>query len=577
MASVSQLQVDNYVFPPTVVKPPGSNNTLFLAGAGHRGLEIEGKFVKFTAIGVYFEESAVSFLATKWKGKSSDELTHSVEFFRDIITGPFEKFTRVTMILPLTGKQYSEKVAENCVAHWKAIGTYRDVESEAIEKFLNVFQSETFPPGASILFTHSPLGSLTISFSKDDSVTGTGNTVIENKQLSEALLESIIGKHGVSPAAKCSLAERVSELLEKSNAGASVCEKPGSNQSSIQVHIKGNHNCEATTCSEKVSGIDPEKNQLLVLEPEAYTCDDEVFKKAEAMGKRLIEIYTKERWFYFLNRLVLLKLHCWGCDGSVLLDDTITLKGEKNAPNNKNALKGFRIIDRIKNRIESECPGTVSCADILTIAARDAVLLVGGPYWDVPLGRKDSKTAGYELTDTNLPTADEGLISIISKFISQGLSVTDMVALSGAHTIGKARCVNFRNRIYGDFKMTSTSMINPISSSYLNKLKSLCPPISEPSSSSDNNETSMDNVTPNLFDNSYYHVLLKGEGLINSDQELYSSFLGIQTKKIVEKYAANTIAFFEQFAESMVKMGNITNPETYVNGEVRKSCRFVNT
>lgn len=65
-----------------------------------------------------------------------------------------------------------------------------------------------------------------------------------------------------------------------------------------------------------------------------------------------------------------------GCDGSVLLDDTVTLKGEKNAPNNKNALKGFRIIDKIKNSIESECPGIVSCADILTIAARDAVLLV---------------------------------------------------------------------------------------------------------------------------------------------------------------------------------------------------------
>lgn len=65
-----------------------------------------------------------------------------------------------------------------------------------------------------------------------------------------------------------------------------------------------------------------------------------------------------------------------GCDGSVLLDDTITLKGEKKAPNNVHALKGFRIIDRIKNMLESECPGTVSCADILTIAARDAVLLV---------------------------------------------------------------------------------------------------------------------------------------------------------------------------------------------------------
>lgn len=56
---------------------------------------------------------------------------------------------------------------------------------------------------------------------------------------------------------------------------------------------------------------------------------------------------------------------------------------------------------------------------------------VGGPYWEVPLGRKDSKTAGYELAATNLPMPAEGLLSIISKFLYQGLSVTDMVALSG--------------------------------------------------------------------------------------------------------------------------------------------------
>lgn len=69
------------------------------------------------------------------------------------------------MILPLTGKQYSEKVAENCVAYWKAVGTYTDAEAKAVEKFLEVFQDETFPPGASILFTQSPHGLLTVSTS----------------------------------------------------------------------------------------------------------------------------------------------------------------------------------------------------------------------------------------------------------------------------------------------------------------------------------------------------------------------------------------------------------------------------
>ena len=66
------------------------------------------------------------------------------------------------MILPLTGRQYSEKVAENCSAYWKAVGIYTDAEGKAIEMFLDIFQNESFPPGASILFTQSPLGSLTV-------------------------------------------------------------------------------------------------------------------------------------------------------------------------------------------------------------------------------------------------------------------------------------------------------------------------------------------------------------------------------------------------------------------------------
>ncbi|XP_022149006.1 peroxidase 11 [Momordica charantia] len=278
------------------------------------------------------------------------------------------------------------------------------------------------------------------------------------------------------------------------------------------------------------------------------------------------------------NAAFLVRLHfhdCFvqGCDGSVLLDDTITLQGEKEAPTNKHSLQGFTIIDRIKNYLESECPRIVSCADILTIAARDAVILVGGPYWDVPLGRKDSTTASYELAETNLPTANEGLLSIISKFLYQGFSVTDMVALSGAHTIGMARCENFRARIYGDFAATSNAY-NPISKPYLEKLRSVCPPVGK---AADNNITAMDNVTPELFDNSYFHILMRGEGILNSDQELYSSLLGIETRNLVKKYAADPLAFFQQFSDSMVKLGNITNSDSFFTGEVRKNCRFINT
>lgn len=211
--AVSEVVVDGVAFPP-VARPPGSGSSHFLAGAGVRGMEIGGNFIKFTAIGVYLEDAAVPALAKKWAGKTADELAADLAFFRDVVTGDFEKFTQVTMILPLTGEQYSDKVTENCVKHWKATGVYTDAEGVAVEKFKEAFKPETFPPGASILFTHSPTGTLTVAFSKDSSVPATGGVAIENKPLCEAVLESIIGEHGVSPAAKLSIAARVSEILK---------------------------------------------------------------------------------------------------------------------------------------------------------------------------------------------------------------------------------------------------------------------------------------------------------------------------------------------------------------------------
>nr|AIA59796.1 chalcone isomerase [Lycoris radiata] len=208
------LEVEGIAFP-ALITPPGSSKAHFLGGAGVRGLEIEGKFIAFTAIGVYLENDSISGLADKWRGKGGEELAASIDFFRDIYTGPFEKLTKVTMILPLTGEQYTEKVSENCVAYWKAIGIYTDAEAAAIKKFKELFKTENFPPCSSILFTHSPTGSLAIAFSKDGSIPEAGAAVIENKALTQAILESIIGEHGVSPDAKWSLAHRLSEILNK--------------------------------------------------------------------------------------------------------------------------------------------------------------------------------------------------------------------------------------------------------------------------------------------------------------------------------------------------------------------------
>ncbi|EMS56736.1 Peroxidase 52 [Triticum urartu] len=103
-----------------------------------------------------------------------------------------------------------------------------------------------------------------------------------------------------------------------------------------------------------------------------------------------------------------------GCDGSVLLDDSATLTGEKNAGPNANSLRGFEVIDAIKSRVDAACPGTVSCADILAVAARDGVNLLGGPSWGVPLGRRDARTTTQAAANSNLPSPSSSAATLIS-------------------------------------------------------------------------------------------------------------------------------------------------------------------
>ena len=120
-----------------------------------------------------------------------------------------------------------------------------------------------------------------------------------------------------------------------------------------------------------------------------------------------------------------------GCDASLLLDDAPGLRGEKNATPNKNSARGFEVIDAVKAAVEGCCPGVVSCADILAIAAEESVVFLGGPSWEVKMGRRDSTTASFNGAENNIPPPTSGLANLTSLFAAQGLSQKDMVALSG--------------------------------------------------------------------------------------------------------------------------------------------------
>jgi peroxidase len=256
----------------------------------------------------------------------------------------------------------------------------------------------------------------------------------------------------------------------------------------------------------------------------------------------------------------LLRLHfhdCFveGCDGSVLLD---VQGGEMESVHNANSLRGFEVIDLIKEQVENACPGVVSCADILAVAAKESVVKMGGPSWDVGLGRRDSTSRpSSDSADVNLPFATDDVQNLVSLFASKGFSVRDLVALSGAHTVGQARCIRFRDRAYTERNIVP---------GFAQYLQSICP-----ANSGDNNLGSLDFRSPNDFNNDYFVGLTKFEGLLHSDQVLYTGRLSL-TDALVRQYANQQRFFFNDFSGAMFKMSRLS-VLTGDSGTIRYKCR----
>ncbi|XP_019187908.1 PREDICTED: peroxidase P7-like [Ipomoea nil] len=259
----------------------------------------------------------------------------------------------------------------------------------------------------------------------------------------------------------------------------------------------------------------------------------------------------------------LLRLHfhdCFvnGCDASILLDSTSTIDSEKNALANANSARGFEVIDRIKSAVDQACKRpVVSCADILAVAARDSVVALGGPSWAVQLGRRDSTTASKTAANNDIPSPLMDLPALTNSFSKQGLDVKDLVALSGGHTLGFAQCRTFRNRIYNETN---------IDKAFAAKRQATCPRVG-----GDSNLAPLD-PTPAYFDTKYFSNLVTKKGLLHSDQALFN---GGQTDSLVKTYSGNIRVFANDFAQSMIKMGNI-KPLTGKNGQIRVNCRKVN-
>ncbi|GJN38468.1 hypothetical protein PR202_gb27509 [Eleusine coracana subsp. coracana] len=173
--------------------------------------------------------------------------------------------------------------------------------------------------------------------------------------------------------------------------------------------------------------------------------------------------------------------------------------------------KGIKIAIDLLEPIKQKRP-KITYADLYQLAGVVAVEVTGGPTIDFVPGRRDSSVCPEA---GRLPDAKQGASHLRDVFYRMGLSDKDIVALSGGHTLGRAR----------------------------------------PERSGFDGAWTKD---PLKFDNSYFLELLKGdsEGLLKlpTDKALMEdpSF-----SHYVELYANDEEAFFRDYAESHKKLSEL--------------------
>ncbi|KAL6614355.1 hypothetical protein ACP70R_036625 [Stipagrostis hirtigluma subsp. patula] len=253
-----------------------------------------------------------------------------------------------------------------------------------------------------------------------------------------------------------------------------------------------------------------------------------------------------------------------GCDASIMLISR-SGTGERDAIPSY-GLRGYEEIERIKARLEEECPLTVSCADIIVMAARDGVYLSNGPRYPVETGRRDGTVSMDVDANNDLPPPNSNIVDLKTYFSVKGLGWKDLVVLSGSHTIGRAQCSTFAaDRLYNySGKGTQDPSLNK---TYAAELRQAC----EPGLADDATQVEMDPVSPYTFDLAFYRDVYSDMGLFLSDQALLDDRW---TREYVERMAdpaASPDDYFRDYAAAMTNMARI-EVLTDGNGEIRKVC-----
>ncbi|KAH6813515.1 peroxidase superfamily protein [Perilla frutescens var. frutescens] len=269
---------------------------------------------------------------------------------------------------------------------------------------------------------------------------------------------------------------------------------------------------------------------------------------------------------------VLLRLHfhdCFveGCDASIMIDNSV--EGDERHAFGHQGVGGFDVIERAKAEVEAVCPGVVSCADILALAAREALLLAKGPWYEVELGRRDGVVSNVASAD-NMPDVTDSIHTLKAKFLQKGLTDKDLVLLTAAHSIGTTACFFMNHRLY-NFPADGGSDPS-IKPAFLPELKSTCPKKGDV-----NVRLPMDRGSGQVFDSQIFQNIRSGFAVLQSDAALYQDET---TKGIIDSYFGPLEPFFgpsfeADFADAMVRMGRI-GVLTGLQGTIRRTCATFN-
>uniref|UniRef100_A0ACD5Y5N6 Uncharacterized protein n=1 Tax=Avena sativa TaxID=4498 RepID=A0ACD5Y5N6_AVESA len=266
-----------------------------------------------------------------------------------------------------------------------------------------------------------------------------------------------------------------------------------------------------------------------------------------------------------LPALVRLQFHdCFvrGCDASVLITSTGSAAEVNNIKHQ--GLRGQNVVDDAKAELEDQCPGVVSCADIIALASRDAIAMTNGPPFQVPTGRRDGIFSNVRDADV-LPDVSDSIQVLRSKFAASGLNDRDLVLLTAAHTIGTTACFFVKDRLYNYRGGTGSDPSIP--PAFLSELKARCAP------GDFNKRLPLDRGSEGRFDDSIYRNIRAGLVPIASDAALDASNA---TAALVAAYlGAASSSFAQDFVGAMLKMGTI-GAITGEFGEVRDVCSSFN-